>query len=83
MKNKLEGINVILNEKQKIESMIWSQGHRKDPKQQRGKIILKNGSMLVISGKGDEGLVKVKESEIYGDRRRFDFGWWVPNAIYR
>ena len=38
--------------------------------------------MVVIRGKGDEGLVKVKESEIYGDRR-FDFGWWVHNAICR
>ena len=39
--------------------------------------------MVVIRGKGDEGLVKVTGSDIYSDRRRFDFGWLVHNVIHR
>ena len=31
---------------------------------------------------GDGGVVKGKGGQIYGDRK-FDFGWWAHNAIYR
>ena len=33
--------------------------------------------------KGDGGVVKDKVGQICGVRRRFDFGWWAHNAIYR
>lgn len=39
--------------------------------------------MVVNRGKGDEEVVKDKEGQIFGDRRRSDFGWWVHNVIYR
>ena len=28
-------------------------------------------------------VVKGKGGQIYGDRKRWDFGWWAHNAIYR
>ena len=30
-----------------------------------------------------EGELWGKGDQIYGDERRFDFGWWAHNAIYR
>ena len=42
-----------------------------------------DNSMVVTRGKGGEGVIKGKGGQIYDDRRWFDFGWGVHNAIYR
>ena len=42
-----------------------------------------HNSVVVTRGKGSQGVVKVKGGQIYGDGRRFDFGWQTHNVIYR
>ena len=39
-----------------------------------------DNNMVAARGKG---IVKSKGSHKCGDRRRFDFGWWAHNEIYR
>ena len=40
--------------------------------------------MVVARGKRQWGkAVKGKGGQIYGDRRRLDFGWWTHNGIYK
>ena len=38
---------------------------------------------MVVIRRKEVGVVKGKEDQIFGDRRKFDFGGWVHNAIYR
>ena len=40
-------------------------------------------TVWVARGKGVGEVVKGKGGQVYGDGRRFDFGWWAHNAIYR
>ena len=47
------------------------------------KLIDTDKSMVVTRGKGGGWVVKGKGGQIYGDKRQFDRGWWVHNAIHR
>lgn len=37
----------------------------------------------LLEGKEGGGIMKGREDWLYGDGRRFDFGWWAHNAMYR
>ena len=52
-----------------------------DEQANKQKLIGTENSMVVTRGEG-WGVVQGKRGQMYGEERRFDFGWWAHNAIY-
>ena len=61
----------------------WEHVQLENKRHQQEKLINTENTMVVNRGNGGEEVVKVKEGRIFGNRRRFHFGWWAHNAIHR